>query len=241
MNLTDLLIIYLACGAPFGVYYLLQNRTKFVSGTLWLNTFYTFAFWVPMAFKLLRENKFLTRSVSHTFDAEAIQEKKLDLIQKRLEKILQGSGLKISIFELREMIDRYVGLTYAKQNKMEKPSLAKKELFSISKNNNLELAAICLDRRNRTRLSFHQKEARQDFLDFVEQLSETSADSKTIGYLAVEFVEVLNDFEAKAALEKMFISDSQTDKYFDVQQMDKAIWNTELHKPLPVKQISTRL
>jgi hypothetical protein len=52
------------------------------------------------------------------------------------------------------MIERYIGLTYANQSKNEKAGLADTELFRISKNNNFELAAICLDRRNQKRLSF---------------------------------------------------------------------------------------
>ena len=241
MNSTDILIIYLACGAPFGVYYFLQNRAKLASGKLWLNTFFAFAFWIPAAIEFLRESKFFNRTASIDRDTESIREKKLNLIQKRFEKILQESSLKISIFEFREMIDRYIGLTYAQQSKNEKPSLAEKEIFRISKNNNSEIAAICLERRNQKRLSFHQTGAREDFLGFVSQLSETSAYSKVIGVLAIEFVKTLKDLEAIAALEKLFDSDSQTGKYFDVKQLEKAIWNTEVHKPLPAKQISTRL
>ncbi len=241
MNLTDLLIIYLACGAPFGVYYFLQNRTKSVSGKLWLNTSITFAFWIPIAFRFLRENKLLNKSVSFNFDAEVTQEKKLILIQKQFEQILQESSLKISIYEFRETIDRYIGLTYANQSHSRKASLADKEFFCISENKNIELAAICLDRRNQKRLSFHHKGARQDFLHFINQLSETSADKKIIGNLAVEFVKILNDLEAETALEKMFMEISQTDKHFAVKQLEKAIWNTEIHKPLPTKQNSTRL
>jgi len=240
MNLTDFLIIYLACGAPFGVYYFLQNRTKSVSNNLWLNTFFTFAFWIPIAFRLLRENKILNKSV-FIFDTEVIQEKKLNLIQKQFEHILQESSLKISIYEFRETIDRYIGLTIANQSHNEKVSLAEKEFFRISENKNVELAAICLERRNQKRLFFHHKGARQDFLHFINQLSDFSADKKIIGNLAIEFVKILNDFEANALLEKMFSSTSQTDKYFAVKQLEKAIWNTEIHKPLPTKQISTQL
>lgn len=244
MNLTDFLIIYLACGAPFGVYYFLQNRTKAISSKLWLNTFITFAFWIPIAFRLLRENKFLNKSVTAKFDTEqgldATQEKKLNLIQKQLEQILQESSLKISIYEFRETIDRYIGLTLANQSHSRKASIAEKEFFRISENENVELAAICLSRHNQKRLFFHHIQARQDFLHFINQLSEFSSDKKIVGNLAIEFVKILNDFEADTLLEKMFSSTSQTDKYFAVKQLEKAIWNTEIHKPLPTNQISTR-
>lgn len=236
MNLTDYLIIYLACGAPFGVYYFLQNRTKSVSSKLWLNTLITFAFWIPLAVRLLRENRILNNSVN----AEAIQETRLNLIQKQLEKCLQESSLKISIYEFRETIDRYIGLTLANQNNGEKISVTEKEIFRISENENVELAAICLYRRNQKRLSFHQTGARQDFLHIINKLSQFSERKEIIGNLAVEFVKILNDLEARNELEKMFMETSQTDKYFAVKQLEKDLWNKEIHKPLPTNPISTR-
>ena len=244
MNLTDYLIIYLACGAPFGVYYFLQNRTKSGSSKLWLNTLITFAFWIPIAFRLLCENKILNKSINLKFDAaltlDATQEKKLNLIQKQFENFLQKSSLKISIYEFRETIDRYIGLTLANQSHSEKVSITDKEFFRISENKNIELAAICLYRRNQKRLSFHHIQARQDFLHFINELSEFSEHKKIVGNLAVEFVKILNDLEANTLLEKMFMKTSQTDKYFVVKQLEKDLWNTEIHKPLPINQISTR-
>lgn len=244
MNLTDYLIIYLACGAPFGVYYFLQNRTKSDSSKLWLNTLITFAFWIPIAFRLLRENKILNKSVNLKFDValtlDAIQEKKLNLIQKQFENFLPESSLKISIYEFRETIDRYIGLTLANQSHSKKASITDKEFFRISENKNIELAAICLYRRNQKRLSFHHIQARQDFLHFINELSEFSEHKKIVSNLAVEFVKILNDLEANTLLEKMFMKSSQTDKYFVVKQLEKDLWNTEIHKPLPINQISTR-
>ncbi len=241
MNLTDYLIIYLAGGAPFGVYYFLQNRTKTVSSKLWLNTVITFVFWIPIAFRLLRENKILSNFTNLKSDSETIREKRLYLIQKQLEKILQESNLKISIYEFRETIDRYIGLTFANQNSNEKSSIADKKNFRISENKNVELAAICLYRRNQMRLSFHHTKARQGFLHFINQLSEFSDTQKIVSKLAVEFVKILNDAEAKTLLEKMFIKTQQTDKYLVVKQLEKDLWNTEIHKPLPTNQIPTRL
>ncbi len=210
-----------------------------------MNTIITFAFWIPIAFQLLRENKLFNNPNTSKFDAEVTldltQEKKLNLIQKQFEKILQESCLKISIYEFRETIDRYIGLKLANQSNSGKVSVADKEIFRISENKNVELAAICLYRRNQKRLFFHHTRARQDFLHFINKLSDFSADRKIIGNLAVEFVKILNDLEANNELEKMFSSTSQTDKYFAVKQLEKDLWNIETHKPLPTNQISTRL
>lgn len=186
--------------------------------------------------RLLRENKILNKSVL----AESIQEKRLNLIQKQLEKYFQESSLKISIYEFRETIDRYIGLTLANQSHSEKISLTEKEIFRISENKNIELAAICLSRRNQKRLSFHQKGARQDFLYIINKLLEFSQRKEVINNLVIEFVKTLNDLVARNELEKMFTKTSQTDKYFAVKQLEKDLWNTEIHKPSPTNSITTR-
>ncbi len=243
MNLDDFLITYLACGAPFGVFYFFQNRTKFVAGKLWLSTIITFAFWIPFAFRLLRENKILNKVFSS--DAEVIldvaQEKKLKLIQKQFENFLRESNLKISLYEFRETIDRYIGLSLTNQSNIGEASVKDKELFRISKNKNVELAAICLYRRNQKRLLFHHIQARQDFLHFINKLSEFGSNKKIIDNLAVEFLSILKDFEAIIAFEKMFSSTPQTKKYSAVKQLEKDLWNTEIHKLLSPDLTSIRL
>ncbi len=132
MNLTEFLIIYLACGAPFGVFYFFQNHTKLVLGKLWLNTIITFAFWIPFAYRHLHENKILNKVFSS--DAEVIldvaQEKKLKSIQKQFENFLRESNLKISLYEFRETIDRYIGLTLINQTDIDAASVTDRELFS---------------------------------------------------------------------------------------------------------------
>jgi hypothetical protein len=50
MNLIDFFIIYLACGAPFGVYYFLQHRGGLDSRLLWLKRCSTLFFGCPLLF-----------------------------------------------------------------------------------------------------------------------------------------------------------------------------------------------
>ena len=53
MNWNDLIIIYLACGAPFAVYYYLQNRNLNEKNYLYLKTLFRFLVWIPDAFRLV--------------------------------------------------------------------------------------------------------------------------------------------------------------------------------------------
>lgn len=244
MNLSDTIIIYLTCGAPFGVYYFLQNRKQIDPTTLWLKSFLNFIFWIPFAFLLLRRNNFLkipfvnfgrTTAEANRFDEI------LYSLQKRIEKSFSESDLKISIYELREIVERYVGLTLTKPKKSLTISEREKEIFRVSKNKNTELGAVCLTRRNRNRLSFHHIEARKDFLRLIEKLFETSSEHIELEQAAIELVNFLQDYDALQSLEKIFDSSQQSDAAQIVKTTEKELWKPETRKPSTIKLISIPL
>ncbi|MGI8640954.1 MAG: hypothetical protein ACR2MG_13540 [Pyrinomonadaceae bacterium] len=237
MNQTDLLIIYLACGAPFGVYYFLQNRRRKNTSLFWLETIFTFVVWLPFAVRLFRKKVTFNRSQSLLIN----KEKNLYSIQKQIEIILLETNLQISIYNFREIFERYIGLTLANSGENKNIIEAEKEIFRVSKNSNIELAAICYHRRNRKRLSFHHTLARQDFLNIIAKLAEFTSAQNRLGSLAIEFVITLKDTEARKTLEIMFAETSQTDKQFAVKNLEKDLWKPERHKPLPINPISTQL
>jgi predicted nucleotidyltransferase len=243
MNLIDLFIIYLACGAPFGVYYFLQNRSYPNSSLFWFKTLFNFFFWMPFAFQLLRRYKNIkTFSISRfakTSAADSMQAEHFRSIQKQIEKILLKSNLQISIYELREILERYVGLTLAEQNNGETSAEEEKEIFRVVQMKNIELGSICLRRRNRKRLSLHQTEARKDFLYLINQLNEFEAEKDNLRQSAIEFVQILKDLEAEKELERMFTVSPQIDNRQNVQKLEKDLWKPEIHRPLPARQISS--
>ncbi len=160
MNQIDLIIIYLACGAPFAVYYFLQNRRLRYTKLFWIKTTFAFILWLPLAAQLFW-NKF---SFFHSQFFLVNKEKSISSLQKQIEAILIESDSQISIYNFREVFERYAGLTKANSDKNNKISDSEKEVFRISENANIELAAICQHRRNRKKLFFHHTLARQDFL-----------------------------------------------------------------------------
>jgi hypothetical protein len=242
MNSLDIFIIYLACGAPVGVYYFLQNRGSIQSNTFWLKTLFTFLFWMPSAFFLLRQNKSLKIASVFSFDKtsqlDSKREERFQSIQKRIEKNLLDGKLKISIYELREIVERYIGLSLAAENESEEVCKQEAEIFRISEIKNIELGAVCLKRRNRKRLSFHQTEARKDFLHLIKQLSESDSNVKDIKSQAIELVKLLKDLKAQAALEKNFAGHLQTGETIRVQALEKNLWKPELPKLVSAKQTS---
>ncbi len=243
MNLIDFIIIYLACGAPFGVYYFLQSRNETESPVIWLKIFLTFFFWIPFAFLLVRQflvsNKNLQSNYYLTPAFEARDEGNIYLIQKEIEKKFSESRLEFSLFEFRETLERYVGLTLANQETFTKVSEQEKEIFRIAENSNIELAANCLHRRNRKLLAFHQTEARQDFLQLIRKLSGSMTDKKNLENLAIDFVRLLKDKQALNSLEKIFATNLQTDILPSVLHGEKDLWNPQEHKLLRAQPNST--
>lgn len=250
MNFNDLIIIYLACGAPLGVYYFLQHRRTANVKSLWLKTFVNFLFWMPFAFQLLLENKSLKKLFRNIFDSNTVSDSTIEKRIAPLRKNLETSIIKnipqtsenipsLSVFEVREVFDRYIGLTIARQieDKNSQFDRMENDFYKISSHKNASLATICAARRNRQRLFFHQTEARQDFLSLINVTG-----NENFRRQIIEFVGLLEDTEAQIALEKIFARKAQTEKLSSVKDTEKDLWKSEIRKPLPINQLtSTRL
>ncbi len=247
MSFYDLLIIYLACGAPLGVYYFFQNRRVANRNSLWLKTFVNFLFWIPFAFQILLENKIFGKLFNNIFErrenTDSDIEKRIAPLGKSLETAIiknipqSAENIpKFSVFEVREILERYTGLTLACQIEQKNSQIARteNEFYKIFAYKNGRLASICAARRNRERLFFHQTEARRDFLNLIGK-----PENENLQRQIIEFVEILKDFEAHNALEKMFTKRAQTEKSESVKTTEKVLWKSETRKPLPINQTAS--
>ena len=241
MNRIDFLIIYFSCGAPFAVYYFLQNKAEIKTSLFCLSNALVWTFWLPFALFLLFKYRRVLSNLDFLKTSADVSEseRKIYSAQKRIEKILLESELEISIFDFRETAERYAGLTTAAQNEPDKDW--GKEIFQAANNEKNELGKICLQRRNRKRLAFHQTEARRDFLQIIGQLNDSISDTESLERSTLEMVELLNDSAARETLEKMFAKNMQTGKLQNVEYSEKDLWNPQEHKPLRAETISTRL
>ena len=242
MNSFDFLIIYLTCGAPLGVFYFLQNREQQNRTRVWLKTFFTFIFWLPFGFHLLK-NKTNKKSFGYKkifFESEKIQTK-ISNFQKQLEEILQTSDLQISIFEFREIIARYVGLTLAKDCEKAKTTETENEIFRIAKSGNTEIGAICLNRRNLKRLTFHQTQARKDFFQVISQLVKFVSDKEKLAESAADFFQLLNDTEAQSTFGKVLSGNLGSNRNFAADRSENFVWNTEIRKSPPANSTTLHL
>jgi hypothetical protein len=243
MNAIDLFIIYLACGAPFGVYYFFQNRSPEKSKLFWIKTLFNFLFWIPFAFAFLRHSgsfKILSPNKSaETSLKPAVEEAKVHSIVKQIEKLFLASDLKISVYQWRETIERYIGLTFAIRTDA-LISDAETDFFRIGERDEkrIELGAKCLNRRNRKRLLFHQIEARKDFLHLINQLIEFHSEREDLQRSATELLQTLADFEALDEFKRMSGGVRQTEDRFGVSESEQDLWKPETPKLSPAKQIS---
>ena len=242
MSFSDVLIIYLACGAPVGVYFYLKNR-RLYSKQLWLKTILNFVFWIPFFLQLILKRRIQYVFSKKLFNSEtkAGNENQLLSVQRKIENILIENNPKISIYEFREVFERFAGLTMACSNNKTESYKHEKEFYKISGFSNQELSAGCLHRRNQKRLYFHQSKAEKDFLQMLAVISDSVDKPTELSRLSVEFVKLLNNSKAEKALIEMFDSKLQTERKISVTNLEKDLWIPDTHKPQPAGQISMRL
>ncbi len=233
MSNLDLTIIYLACGSPFGAYYFLRTKEKNLFSLIC--SIGVTLLWMPYAVSLFHTNV-ASRFRKRVFDEKAIsvlnESSKLDRLKKEFEEFLPKSRSSLSLFEFRELIERYSGLSIASKSDEDKLTCPNAELFGLAGHSNPGLASIILNRRNRLKLDAHLTDARLDFLKCLSQMFESADNTEKLRGHSHEFVTLLNDAEAASEIETIFRSISlvQTQPLVKVPEYD--LWSLEKQPPL---------
>jgi hypothetical protein len=248
VNIFDAIIIYLACGAPFGVYHFLHNRDQATAGNLTLKSLLEWVTWPASAVKMIGGSQLLSGRSKTNFDPltelDAGKDEKVCEIQKSLEQIFfEGlASAKISIYAFREVFDRYAGLSLAlRRDGDDSPGVPQAEIFRAADHGNVELASICLNRRNRSLLVAHQIQAREDFIDTLDRLAESPSERTDTWILVNELAVVLNDIEAIGAIDKIFTGTPQTRRAGRVKERGEVLWKPGKLKQLPADQAALNL
>lgn len=164
MDLVELLIIYLACGAPFAVYRATSKSAQ-PESLHWLGIVGAFSAWPISAVMLLwRRLDKKAKPARHEIEA----------IRQQIEDAAFDGNETQSLFEFREVFYRLAGLADSLSENTE-TSLGT-ELFDIAGQHDTVIAARCLARLNRGRLLRHYADARHDFLNTIAELAEGSGD-----------------------------------------------------------------
>jgi hypothetical protein len=242
MKVFDFLIIYLACGAPVGVYFYLQNRRRLFSKQLWLKTILNFLFWIPFVLQIIRNSvffhKFFPANSDSTNKISTDSEKRIYEAQKKIENIIYENEINISVYEFREVCDRFVGLSIAALHSTEIPGAHEKEIFRIAFRQSTELSARCFHRRNRNRLFFHQTQAEKDFLQTIANIADSISARRKFLALTLEIVTVLRNDRARDTITRMFENQAQTERLLPVKQLEKDLWNSARRLPQNAHPIS---
>ena len=190
MTVTDLIIIYLACGSPFGVHQITRRQNGQAS-TSWLIVLASFLFWPGFATALLI-GRFVSENVGNE-DASRIER-----FRTEIERVGFTGEATSSLFEFREVFYRFTGLIEAANSKP--PVKATNELFEVSGHANKSLASKCLARRNREKLAYHQTQARNEFVDIIAELANNEFHREEITSIAIKFTAYLKDDTATSDL-----------------------------------------
>ena len=233
MRISDAIIIYLAIGSPLAVHYLLKSRGDDTSAHM-LRAIFTFVFWpiyaisVTFSAKLTNEGRKVSSSDSNGLDAKL--DKKVDEIASALEMFFHESFPERSALEYREIIDRYIGLTFAIQfDQLDRPGPLTKIVVSTPES--AQLNSICLNRRNRKGLETHRNRARGDFVELVAEAAETDGFHSAFANLASELSRVISDDEACRQIEALANRRRQTPVEMSVNSIEKELWHSQTHKP----------
>lgn len=247
MNIFDAIIIYLASGAPFGVFYFLHNREQLTAGLLTLKSLVEWVTWPASAFKMIVRSNFFSGRSKPNFDPlpqlDAVRDEKVCEIQKSLEQMFfDGPGpAYISIYAFREVFDRYTGLSLALGTAGNSSEVPRAEIFSVADHRNVDLASICLHRRNRSLLVTHHNRARKDFIDTVDRLAGSRSERTDTWLLINELAVILDDIDAIGDIDKIFTGTPQTRKAGRVKEKGDVLWKPAKLKQLPSDQTALNM
>lgn len=189
MFVSEILIIYLAAGAPFGAMQLFKTRSG--SANI-LRVATAFCLWPVIAFRLLLapgKNGYLVDEFDDldSFDA------KIDLM---VREILQDSGVRSQTFHAA--IERYAALTSASLHFHRRSSQQEIEFLNIGGHENAELGAVCMHRKYWKQLISHQERASTDLVKAIDSFTDTKATNVRLVGMVAELCKALNDHSTKA-------------------------------------------
>jgi hypothetical protein len=219
MNYLDLTIIYLTLGSPFGTHYFFNQRQqrKFAL----VKSVLVAIFWIPYA-TLLLLNK-----VKSKLNPMGPGQKTKDLSysQKKLESYLLCENKQISLFEFREILERYTELTLITLSDNDEPSKHEIALYKLNGNKNPNVSALCLHRKNIKKLKLHQGQAQLDFLKTIKMLSVTpNLNTHEFFEDTLDYVSQIKDEKTITALYKIFNSTKQRKNTMSVLNWEKELW-----------------
>ncbi len=241
MTFTEFLTIYLAIGAPFGVYHFFLKRPQTTNSIVILKSVAVVFVWFLFAARLIKQRLLKIRfaHLNSNFD----RDRNVEIISQNLQNAFVHflkDETPISFFEFRETLDRYIGLSLAVKTSAPDSSVPNHELeiFRVAnfEKSDLQLAGKIFHRKNYLRLQHHQEQASRDFLQ-IHRLLKENFKAETDGKLeawqqyqteALRLSEWLEDWDVSSVLRKScqtFSGQQSSVSGFDNYQ-ERDLWKT---------------
>lgn len=150
MGFIDLVIVYLACGAPFAVYRATGSRSVSF-GSLGMDVSIGLFLWPILGIRLLS-------GLDHPRKRRAKRKPdvRIERIRSQLETFALKDARPETLFRFREAFYRLAGLSTASRQRTDRKPF---ELFEVSRHPDASLATACLARRNARRVIRHRSQA----------------------------------------------------------------------------------
>jgi hypothetical protein len=216
MNIFDLLIIYLACGAPFGVYYAFTSREKRRTPMFFLKLSVNCLFWFQFGLRLILRNGRVRKSFDSAFGRRVVWENRRDSeirsIRRSLESNLGREEFGFSVFEFREEVESYVGLILELGEASSAPAGSIVEFAEITGRGRNAVHERCIHRNNLSKLRAHRDLVRVSLLDRAFRLNPQDPDSLDMLGDFARLFELVGDESAVARIAAL-ISKSMAGKH----------------------------
>jgi hypothetical protein len=192
MNLSEILIVYLAFGAPFAVHNYLASAVMQPARRL-AGSVVTLFFWFPLAVRLVR------RHLLHAYSGrDFVSEKILDAENTRLTVLSEAAVAELvnfnndhSVHQIREVIARYVGLSLISRHSEAISRPEDSDLLRAAGREDPELGMICLLRKQQRHLERHLDQARRSWVSLYTSAAKAGRAHEAGIQLATELVDTI--------------------------------------------------
>lgn len=229
VTIFDIVIIYLALGAPIAVDRFLGDAGNgasrlgraAVTGLFWI-------FLIPAFSHRYFKNVLRRREqIGNSFR----QEDPMIPLTRYVDLVSRTSGSYPGVFPLRDSVERYLGVARLLRDSREANEIECGALFEITSHPDPVTGSVCLDRRNRSLIARHHRDAADELIRICDKIAQGSDHplKVTDGFRSV--FEATGDAKAIKRLSAMRKKFEEPAPAHDTDQREKVRWKTAASFP----------
>lgn len=202
MSFIEIITIYLAISAPFGVHYVFQHKA--FTRKLFLKTIIISFLWPLVVVRYFVDLRMLRPDSNiNSNKNEMLEHFKRNLfaalneIRTHIQGIKEKENIERLVCVIRENIEKYSGLSIVSESLSEDytPSEHEFEIYRITgcKGDELKTAVCCLHRRNVSRIKEHRTRARNNLMDALIEIEESVNEDNGVLFMFSEQSHQINE------------------------------------------------